>query len=80
MIRCAALAALLVVLAVSASAFATSVNGNVMIRQWASSDRCAAAAQRAFPDYTAEANAKRDNAMKQCLANGNLPPRSDLNH
>lgn len=78
--RCAALAALLAVLTLSSGAWATSINGTYMMKTWASSDRCAAAAQRQFPDYTPESNAKRDNAMKQCLAQSNLPPRGDLNH
>jgi len=80
MIRRAALAALLIVPAISGSALATSLNGNNMMREWAGSDRCAAAAQKQFPDYTAESNAKRDAAMKQCLANSMLPPRQSLNH
>lgn len=70
----------LAVLVGPGSAMATSLNGNVMMRNWARSDRCAAAAQKQFPDFSAESNAKRDNAMKQCLAQSNLPPRGDLNH
>jgi hypothetical protein len=38
-------------------------------------DFCAIEAQRAFPDFTAEANARRDAALKDCLARKNLPPR-----
>ena len=75
-----AAAVLLLVLALPCGAMATSVNGNVMMRYWVASDRCAASAQKQFPDFTAESNAKRDNALKQCLANGNLPPREELNH
>ncbi|MFZ2006808.1 MAG: hypothetical protein WB697_13595 [Stellaceae bacterium] len=77
--RVAAIAVLAVLLS-PGSAMATSLNGNVMMRNWAASDRCAAAARKQFPDFSAESNAKRDNAMKQCLAQGNLPPRGDLNH
>jgi type II secretory pathway component PulL len=80
MIRRAALAAILLALSVPSAAMAMSLNGNVMMRNWAASDRCAAQAQKQFPDYTPEANAKRDNAMKQCLAQSELPPRQDLNH
>lgn len=72
--------AMLTALIVSGSATATSLNGNVMMHNWTATDRCAAAAQKQFPDFTAESNAKRDNLMKQCLAQGNLPPRSDLSH
>ena len=32
-------------------------------------------AQTAFPDFTVEANAKRDAKLKECLAGKNLPPR-----
>ena len=38
-------------------------------------DKCAVEAQRAFPDFTAKANAKRDAKLKDCLAGQNLPPR-----
>jgi len=73
-------AALVVALAIPVGSMAASLNGNRMISNWAASDRCAAAAQKQFPDYTPESNAKRDNAMKQCLAAGYLPPRQDLDH
>jgi len=49
-----------------------------MMNEWKASDRCAAAAQKAFPDFSAESNAKRDAAMKNCLASQNLPPRESL--
>ena len=80
MIERVAVAVVLLVLAMPVGAMALSVNGNNMMRTWVGSDRCAAAAQRQFPDFTPESNAKRDNAMKQCLANSNFPPRQDLNH
>ncbi len=80
MIRRTALVALLLAPSVPSAAMATSINGHGMMNNWSASDRCAAAAQRQFPDYTPESNAKRDNAMKQCLAQGNLPPRGDLEH
>jgi hypothetical protein len=66
---------LVVALAIPSGAMAVSLNGNVMIKNWAAADRCAAAAQRQFPDYTPESNARRDNALKQCLAGAYLPPR-----
>ena len=40
---------------------------------WKQMDDCKRQAFRKFPDYTAESNAKRDNAVKQCLAASNLP-------
>ena len=49
--------------------------GQQIMRKWVGSDRCSQQAYRAFPDYTAESLAKRDQAFQQCLANGNLPPR-----
>lgn len=76
----AAIVAFIGALAIPCSALAFTQYGTVIMHNWVSADRCAAAAQKAFPDYTADANAKRDNAMKQCLAQGNLPPRGDLNH
>ena len=72
--------AALVVWAIPGSATAASINGTKMMQAWSASDRCAASAQKQFPDYTPESNAKRDNAMKQCLADGYLPPRQDLDH
>jgi hypothetical protein len=45
---------------------------------WKASDKCAAAAHQQFPDYTPEANAKRDAATKACLAQGIRPPRDAL--
>lgn len=81
MIYCAAIVIALIGMSIaSRTATANSLNGDTMRRLWSASDRCAAAAQKQFPDYTPESNAKRDNAMKQCLASSNLPPRGDLNH
>lgn len=76
MIRRIAFVALLGALAmpVTARAFST-LNGDSMMHRWTASDKCAAQAQKAFPDFNAESNAKRDAAMKNCLASQNLPPR-----
>ena len=76
-IRRAVAAACLVALLPSV-ALAFTGQAQQMMRNWTASDRCAQAARKAFPDYTAEANAKRDAQMKQCLASGNLPPRESL--
>ena len=78
MIRLAAAAAFLAAMAMPGVTMAMTQYGQMMMRYWSASDRCAAAAQRAFPDHTPEANAKRDANMKQCLAQGSLPPRGDL--
>ena len=67
-------AVILLALAVPAAAFATDRGVQVM-KNWKSSDQCARDAQAAFPDFTAEATAKRDAKLKECLAGRNLPPR-----
>ena len=45
---------------------------------WKAEDNCVHQAFRQFPDYTPESNAKRNEAMRQCLDRGQLPPRADL--
>ena len=40
---------------------------------WKQMDNCTKAAFKAFPDYTREANAKREAARQNCLRGGNLP-------
>ncbi len=60
---------------VPAAAHATSGQGTLVMKKWQSMDKCAVEAQRAFPDFTAESNAKRDAKLKDCLASQNLPPR-----
>jgi hypothetical protein len=40
---------------------------------WKLRDNCAAAAQKAYPDYTPESNAKREKAREACLRGNNLP-------
>jgi hypothetical protein len=72
--------ALLAALAMPVTARAFTRNGGTMMNNWAASDRCAAAAQKAFPDFTAESKAKRDAATKNCLASQNLPPRQSLDN
>jgi hypothetical protein len=59
---------------VPAAAHADS-QGQQLMRKWTSSDVCSQRAYRDFPDYTADSLAKRDLALKKCLAGGNLPPR-----
>jgi hypothetical protein len=78
MIRRIAYVALLAALAIPVPAGANTLNGNGMVNRWKASDRCAAAAQKANPDFTAESNAKRDRATKDCLAGQMLPPRESL--
>ena len=78
MIRRIAFVALLTALAMPVTATANSRSGNLMMNNWKASDRCAATAQKAYPDFTAESNAKRDAMMKNCLASQNLPPHENL--
>jgi hypothetical protein len=48
------------------------------IAHWKTMDACAKQAQAAFPDFTPEANAKRDAKLRDCLNANNLPPREPL--
>jgi hypothetical protein len=72
--RRAAFAVLFIAALPPAAGMATQ-QGTVVIKKWSAVDKCAQQAQQAFPDYTAEALAKRDAKYKQCLASQNLPPR-----
>ena len=49
-----------------------------VIGSWKAADKCAKQAQAAYPDYSAEANAKRDAKLKECLNASNLAPRQPL--
>jgi hypothetical protein len=69
--------ALLVLALVPAAARATQ-QGLVATKNWTMMDQCAQQAQAAFPDFTAEAYAKRDAKEKECLAARNLAPREPL--
>lgn len=62
----------------SASAGAVSQQGGIAIKKWKAMDACAVQAHAAFPDYTPEANAKREARLQECLAGQNLPPRAPL--
>ena len=67
-------AAFLLVLLGAGTAHATQ-QGIVVEQKWKAMDKCTKVAQTAFPDFTPEANAKRDAKLKECLAGQNLPPR-----
>jgi len=69
------LAAVLLLLAGTAQA---SQQGQGVVNSWKAADKCAKQAQAAYPDYNAEANAKRDAKLKECLNAGNLAPREPL--
>lgn len=71
-----AVAFLLLVLAIGAAQ--ASQPGVTVEKSWKTMDVCAKQAQAAFPDFTAEANAKRDAKLKECLSGNNLPPREPI--
>jgi hypothetical protein len=61
---------------IAAVAAQASQPGTQTLKNWKAADLCAKRAQQAFPDFTPEANAKRDAQMKLCLEQQNLPPRA----
>jgi len=67
--------ALLALLA--STAVEASNPGNQTMKNFKVMDQCAKEAQQAFPDFTTEAQAKRDAKLKECLASRNLPPRGE---
>jgi hypothetical protein len=69
------LAAATFFLALGAAPALASQQGLIAMKNWKSMDLCAKQAQTAFPDFTAESNAKRDEKLKECLEGKNLPPR-----
>ena len=73
---------LLVVLLVNAppaaAQQATTSYGRGTVGRWKAMDRCEVQAHRAFPDYTAESNAKREARLQECLAGQMLPKREAL--
>jgi hypothetical protein len=69
---------LLMALALSIGAAQATQQGTVAIAKWKIMDKCARQAQAAFPDFSPDANAKRDAALKNCLNANNLPPRDPL--
>jgi len=73
--RMSRLACCLAALFLAAAPAFASQQGVVAIQNWKKMDLCARQAQTAFPDFTAEANAKRAAKEKECLEGKNLPPR-----
>jgi hypothetical protein len=61
-----------------AQAAIPSQQGAQATKNWKTMDQCANEAHTAFPDHTAEANAKREAKLKECLEGKNLPPRGPL--
>ncbi|HTV89831.1 MAG TPA: hypothetical protein VME41_12515 [Stellaceae bacterium] len=68
---------LLLALVVPAVAAQTQQGLQVM-KKWSAMDQCAKKAQAAFPDFTAEADTKRDAQLQACLEGQNLPSREPL--
>ena len=69
---------LIAALLLFAGAAEASQQGQVVLNNWKAADKCAKQAQAAYPDYSAEANAKRDAKLKECLSGSNLAPRQPL--
>ena len=65
----------LLILALAPATARASQQGIVVMKNWKTMDQCAKDAQTAFPDFTADSNAKRAAKEKECLAGKNLPPR-----
>ena len=55
-----------------------TAQGQQVNTNWRAADKCAKEAQAAYPDYSAESNAKRDAQLKACLNSYNLAPREPL--
>jgi hypothetical protein len=62
-------------LALSAVSAQATQNGQTALRNWRATDICAKQAQTAYPEFTADSNAKRDAKLKECLNQNHLPPR-----
>ena len=62
-------------LVAAAPVYANTSQAVGVMQKWKSSDRCARQAQTAFPDFTPEANAKREASLRAWLEGGGLPPR-----
>ena len=70
---------LLAVALVSAGSSANATQqGQGALIKWKGMDVCAKQAQDAYPDFSAESNAKRDAKLKACLNAQGLPPRQPL--
>ncbi len=70
--------AFLLTVGLVAGPVAATQQGVDAMKRWKQMDDCARRAQTAYPEYTAEANAKRDATLKACLNGANLPPREPL--
>ena len=73
-----ALPILALALLLAPGAARASQQGVVATKNWKAMDLCAKEAQAAFPDFSADFQAKRDAKLKECLQGSNLPPREPL--
>ena len=71
-------AALLVLVAFCGVAAAVTSQGTMTLGRWRVMDVCAHQAQKAFPDFDAATNAKREAYYQRCHESGNLPPRDPV--
>jgi hypothetical protein len=62
-------------LTLAAGAAQATTQGLTVIQRWKAMDKCSRAAQLAYPDFTAEADAKRTAKLNDCLNANGLPPR-----
>ncbi|HMD66030.1 MAG TPA: hypothetical protein VKG22_05205 [Stellaceae bacterium] len=69
---------LVVAFLLSAVSAGATQQGQSALRSWKMMDSCARQAQTAYPEFNAEANAKRDAKLKECLNANGLPPRQPL--
>jgi hypothetical protein len=60
------------------AAHAASSNGVAAQRQWSLMDKCAKEAIQKFPDHTADGLAKRDEFIRICQRDRNVPVRQGL--
>lgn len=63
----------------TSTAMATQ-QGTLALQRWKAADLCARKAQAAFPDFTADSNAKREAQLNACLEGQNLPARPPMSH
>ena len=70
--------ALLIALGLSAGRAGATSQGMGAIARWKTMDNCAKQVEAAFPDFSAEVNAKRDAKLKDRLNANGLPPRAPL--
>jgi hypothetical protein len=79
LVRVAIIVFLALVAASTTTAGATETQqGIIVVKRWQSMDQCRKKAQLAFPDFTADANAKREAQIQTCVESQNLPLRAPL--